>query len=551
MLTHLSIRNYALIDSLNMDFPAGMITLTGETGTGKSIILGALKLVLGERADLKSLKNSQEKCFIEAEFKLDKILFSDFFTSHELDFDENSIIRREILPSGKSRAFINDSPVTLDILQSLSRQLIDIHSQFETSELLNEKFQLSLLDYFSGLQPELSTYKTIFNQYTSEKKELQNLKEKLQSGTQDSEYNKYLLNELEEADLDNLYLPELEKELNLMKNSEYLAQMLSETRQILDHEEIGILTQLQELSSRIEKGVRVSSELEKLSERTGSIKAELQDISSELESFLEKLEFNLARFEELTQRINLVHSLLQKHKVPDLDELKKVRDELAKSTSDLSNLESLLSNSEKKINELSEKLSQYSEKLHTERIKNIPVLENKILEVLFRLGMEKSRIKIEITPLEEFTSTGTDKISTLFSANTGIEVQPIAKAISGGERSRVMLAIKKIMAENQSLPTLILDEIDTGVSGRIANEMGILMQEMAKTMQLLVITHLPQVAAKGNTQFKVEKAELDGETVTRVRLLTPEERIEEIAQLISGSNITETARKQAIELFRQ
>ncbi len=551
MLTHLSIRNYALIDNLNMDFPSGMITLTGETGAGKSIILGALKLVLGERADLKSLKNQEEKCIIEAEFKLDKTLFFEFFTTNELDFDENTIIRREIQPSGKSRAFINDTPVTLDILQNLSQQLIDIHSQFETSELLNEKFQLNLLDYFSKLQPELQNYKTIFTQYISEKKELQNLKEKLHSGAQDLEYNNFLLNELETANLDEVQLPELEEELNLMKNSEFLAQILSESRQILEHEEVGILTQIQEICSRMDKGAQLSSELEKLSERTGSIRMELQDISSELENFLEKLEFDPARFEELTQKINLIHSLLQKHKVSDLEQLREIRDTLAKNTSDLSNLESLILNSEKKLKELSEQLSQYTEKLHVERTKNIPILENKILEILSRLGMEKSQIRIEIIRTEDFTSTGTDRISLLFSANAGINVQPIAKAISGGERSRVMLAIKKIMAENQALPTLILDEIDTGVSGRIANEMGKLMQEMAQTMQLLVITHLPQIAAKGNTQFKVEKTEQKGETITQVRLLSHEERIEEIAQLLSGSNITETARQQATELFKQ
>ncbi|MDR1876345.1 MAG: DNA repair protein RecN [Flavobacteriaceae bacterium] len=550
MLTHLSIRNYALIDNLNMDLPAGMITITGETGAGKSIILGALKLVLGERADLKSLKNPQEKCFVEAEFKLSSSLFSEFFIQNELDFDENTLIRREILPSGKSRAFINDSPVTLDILQNLSGQLIDIHSQFETSELVNEKFQLNLLDSFSGISPDLDIYKTVFIQYISDKKKLHSLKEKLQSGTQEQEYKNYLLEELERADLDTIRFSDLEEEMNLMKNSEYLLQILSETKQILSDEELGILSQIQEIHSRMDKGGRFSSELEKLSERIGSIKLELQDISSESDFLMEKLDFNPSRFEELTQKINLLNSLFQKHKVADTEALKEIRNTLAKETSNISNLETLILNSEINIQKLSAQLTQYAQELHNQRALNIQVLENKILDILTRLGMEKTRIKIEIHETGDFTSTGTDRISVLFSANAGINIQPLAKAISGGERSRFMLAIKKIMAETEDLPTLILDEIDAGVSGRIANEMGKLMQEMSKTMQVIVITHLPQVAAKGNSQFKVEKAESKGETITQVRLLTHEERIEEIAQLLSGSNITETARQQARELFK-
>ncbi|MDR2122958.1 MAG: DNA repair protein RecN [Flavobacteriaceae bacterium] len=550
MLAHLSIRNYALIDTLNIDFPSGLITVTGETGAGKSIILGALKLVLGERADSKSLKNPEEKCFVEAEFKLQSSFFFEFFIENELDFDENTIIRREILPSGKSRAFINDTPVTLDILQDLSRQLIDIHSQFETSELMNEKFQLNILDNFSGISSDLDAYKTTFTHYIHEKKKLHSLKEKLQSGTQDLEYKNYLLEELDKADLNSIPFSDLENEINILKNSEYLSQILSEARQILDNEEIGILTQIQELYSRMNKGAQFSSELGKLSERIESIKLELQDISFESESFLEKLDFDPARFEELTQKINLLNSLFHKHKVTNIEELKEIRDTLAKDTSDLSNLEILISDSQAVIEKLSVQLDKQAQKLHTQRTEHIPVLEKAILDILSRLGMEKSQIQIEITTTEDFTSTGTDRISILFSANAGMNIQPIAKAISGGERSRVMLAIKKIMAETEALPTLILDEIDTGVSGRIANEMGKLMQEMASTMQLIVITHLPQVAAKGNSQFKVEKTESEGETITRIRLLDQKERIEEIAQLLSGSDVTETARKQAMELLK-
>lgn len=549
MLTHLSIRNYALIDNLTIDFPKGMITITGETGAGKSIILGALKLVLGERAETKSIKNSEKKCFIEAEFKLASALFSDFFAQNDLDFEENTVIRREILPSGKSRAFINDTPVTLDILQNLSHQLIDIHSQFENPELFNEKYQMGLLDNFSGLKAQISQYIPLYNQYVSEKKKLEELKKQFNSITTNSEYNKYLWEELENTGLESIQFSALENELNVMKNSEAIAQILSETHQIIQNEEIGTLNQLQEISARLDKGTLLFPDLEKLAERVNSIKLELQDISSESELLLEKLEFDPLRFEELTQKINEINSLFQKHKVSSIEELLEIKNQLLKSTTNSENLEKEISGSQKHIQEYLQKLTLYAMELHNKRIKNIPSLEKKIIQILSQLGMEKSRIEIKIKTTENFNSSGSDAITILFSANTGKELLPIAKSISGGERSRVMLALKKIMVENDDLPTLILDEIDTGVSGRIANEMGLLMQEMGKNMQLIVITHLPQVAAKGSNQFKVEKSELNNETQTQIRLLTQEERVEEIAQLISGADITSIAKKQAKTLL--
>ncbi|TWP26157.1 DNA repair protein RecN [Apibacter muscae] len=550
MLKHLSIRNYALIDHLNLDLPNGMITITGETGAGKSIMLGALKLVLGERVDLKSLKNSDEKCIIEADFLIKKNNFLSFFIEHDLEFDENTIIRREILPSGKSRAFINDSPVTLDILQKLTSRLLDIHSQFETAQLLNEKFQLDLLDHFSSLQEDKNEYEKIFTQYHLENRKLQELKDKLLTGSKDQEYSKYLLEELEKAELDELQFDELQSNFNLMKNSEFLAQILSESKQIIDNEDVGLLQQIQVIISRMDKASQVSIDVEKLLGRINGIKAELQDISFESENLLEKLEFDPIKFEEYNQKINLIHSLLYKHKVSDIKELITVRDDLAKNHLDLEQIESLIFESEKKIEECTEILSKRAKILSSKRLENAPVLEKNILKILSNLGMDKSQIEIKVDSLKDFTPSGTDKVSILFSANVGMPIQPIVKAISGGERSRVMLAIKKIMAENVELPTLILDEIDTGVSGRIANEMGKLMRDMSKSMQIVTITHLPQVAAKGKIQLKVEKQENKGKTTTGVRKLSEEERIEEIAQLISGSDVTESARQQAIELFK-
>ncbi|WP_303822060.1 DNA repair protein RecN [Apibacter mensalis] len=550
MLSHLSIRNYALIDILDIDFPSGMITVTGETGAGKSIILGALKLVLGERADYKSLKNADEKCFVEAEFTLDRELFSDFFIQNELDFDSITIIRREILPSGKSRAFINDTPVTLSVLHSLTEKLIDIHSQFDTSDLMNEKYQLHILDNYSDAISDLKEYQKAYQKYVFENSRLTSLKKKLLSGNEEVDYKNYLLEELITAQLDSINFVEMENELNLLKNSEYLAQILTEVKQILDNDEIGILNQLREVSSRMDKGSQYSTDLMKLSERISSVKLELQDISAESEFFLEKLDFSPLRYEELTQKVDLIHSLYAKHKVTTIEELKQIRESLSKDTSDLMNLENQIQACQDTIKTLSSELTKWAQDLHTKRKTHVPELENKILTILSHLGMEKSKIEISIQKTDQFTANGTDIVNILFSANAGMSLQPIAKAISGGERSRVMLAIKKIMSEKEALPTLILDEIDTGVSGRIANEMGKLMQQMASTMQLIAITHLPQVAAKGNSQFKVEKTEKSGETQTQICLLNHEERIEEIAQLISGSDITENARKQAIELLK-
>lgn len=549
MLTHLSIRNYALIDNLTIDFPNGLITITGETGAGKSIILGALKLVLGERAEIKSIKNSEKKCFIEADFQLSSGQFANFFIQNDLDFEENTVIRREILPSGKSRAFINDTPVTLDTLHELTYQLIDIHSQFETSDLYNENYQMGLLDKFSGLEIQFSKYISIYNQYILEKKKLEELIKQFDSNNNDSEYNKYLWEELENAELESLSFSDLENELNMMKNSEFIAHIISESQQLLQNEDIGTLNQLQEISSRMDKGAVLLSDLEKLAERINSVKLELQDITSEYDLLLEKLEFNPIRFEELNQKFNEINTLLQKHKVNSVDELLEIKNHLLKKTTNSENLEKEISISQKQIQKYINELNLHATELHNKRLENIPFLEKRILEILTKLGMDKSKINIKLETINHFNGLGSDKISFLFSANMGKKLLPIEKSISGGERSRVMLAIKKIMAENDNLPTLILDEIDTGVSGRIANEIGILMQEMSKTMQLIVITHLPQVAAKGNYQFKVEKNEVENKTQTQIRLLTPKERIEEIAQLISGSDVTDIARAQAQSLL--
>lgn len=550
MLLGISIKNYALIDNINIDFSSGMTSITGETGAGKSIILGALRLVLGGRADLKSISSQEEKCIIEAQFSLNKEQFLTFFDENDVDFEETTIIRREILPSGKSRAFINDTPTTLEILQKLSTLLIDIHSQFETSNLLTEKFQLKLLDNFSKNQELLEEYQKIYKDFIQENKKLEQLKEDLSQGTKDIEYNTFLLNELEPFDFENINLEELEKELKLYENSEFLAQIVSESKQLIDAEEIGIQPQFNQLILKLEKAEKISEKFKNIYQRLENLKYEIQDISSILDDFADDFEFNPNSIEILQSKVNTINSLLIKHRVLEVSDLQQIKNKLQEKNSDFSQLEEKITRSELRIKKLTDQLLKYAKELHAQREKNSEKLENKIIAILSDLGMDKSKMKITLSLTEDFIPSGTDKIEFLFSANVGHELVQISKAISGGERSRVMLAIKKVMAENENLPTLILDEIDSGVSGRIANEMGRLMQQMAKSMQLIVISHLPQVAAKGDEHYKVEKRVIENKTVTTMKKLSKQERINEIAQLISGSDVTETAVKQALDLFK-
>ena len=550
MLKTLRVNNFAIIDHLEIDFQPGMTTITGETGAGKSILLGALKLVLGERADLKTLKNSEEKCIIEAVFDIKNLGLKDFFEEHDLDYEDESILRRELLPSGKSRAFINDTPVKINDLHLLSEQLIDIHSQFNTPKIFEHDFQLSMLDIYGENKDFLKKYHSIFNEYISIKKKIKEAQYSLENQTQDLDYKLHLWEELSNANLREGEIENLESEIKALSNVEEILATLGEAYQFLDHPEMGIISQLNEASNKINKITSYSPAIENLYERMISSKIELDDIASELQSTIDSTELNPEKLMELNERFDLLHRLLRKHNANSIEDLIIVRDQLETQTTGFDNLSDLIIQLTKQQNQLTEQLDQLSIKIRENRLSSIDTVKENILSTLSQLGMENSQLVIQLEELSEFTSTGKDQVHFLFSANKGMEPRVFEKSVSGGERSRLMLAIKKLLATHTHLPTLILDEIDTGISGKVANETGKVMQSMADNMQLLVITHLPQVASKGNYQMKVYKEVVNETTKTNVTQLSDNERLKEIAQMISGSDISDAALDQAKELLQ-
>ena len=548
MLSRIFIQNFALIDKLEIDLKNGLQVITGETGAGKSIILGALRLIMGERADAKSFAKADAKSVVESEFVISDNMRL-FFDAHDLDFEPQTIIRREILPGGKSRAFINDVPVTLDILKQLASQLIDIHSQFETSNLFTEEFQFGILDGMAKNADILNAYQATYNDYQRTRKEIVDLQASLLDINREADYKNFLLAELTEADLDNLDFENLQQQLKTQENADQISELLAQSISKLTAEEFGILTNLSDVKSKIAKLQELSPEYEELSRRLETAYLEIKDISTDLESQSENIEINPTALQELLMVINRVNALFLKHQVDDVPSLIAIRDDLSASQHSVDNIENQISEKEKQVISLASDLESYSQKLTKKRAQFSEKLESKAREIFQKLGLEKAILKIDLSDSSSYNQFGKNHIQILFQANAGFPLKPIQSAVSGGERSRVMLAIKKIMAENNALPTLILDEIDTGVSGRIAEEMGKLMQEMAQDLQLIVITHLAQVAAKGNDNYKVVKYDENAITKTTIIKLSDAEKLNEIAQLISGSKITDAAISQAKELI--
>lgn len=548
MLKRIFIQNYALIDTLDIDLKKGLQVITGETGAGKSIILGALRLIMGERADAKSIQNTESKSIIEAEFDVSENLKT-FFEENDLDYEPITIIRREILPSGKSRAFVNDVPTTLDVLRELSAQLIDIHSQFETSRLFSEDYQFKILDGLSENKELITTYQKDYHSFRALKKQLAELENQLNEGNKDSDYKQYLLNELEEAQLDDLDLDAVQQELYSQENVEHISENLAHIFRLTDQESIGLLDSFTEMRSKLSKVADLSHQFTELNDRLESLFVEFKDIVFELQSKAEDLEMNPERLEELKDKVNKTNTLLLKHKVGSVSELIEIRDQLATEQTSFSDIEERIAYLKQEITDKETQLRILAEKLSKNRNLSAPEFSEKIETLLRRLGLEKAKIEVQLTPNEDFSAFGLDGIAIMFQANTGFPLKPIQSAISGGERSRVMLAIKKIMAENAELPTLILDEIDTGVSGKVAEEIGLLMKEMSADLQLIVITHLAQVASKGSDNYKVIKHDIDGKTKSSIIPLSPDEKLQEIAQLLSGSTITDAAIEQARALI--
>ena len=549
MLSRIFIQNFALIDSLEITLNKGLQVITGETGAGKSIILGALRLILGERADVKSIQSSETKSVVEAEFIVNDH-FKSFFEENDLDFDINTVIRREILPTGKSRAFINDVPVTLETLKILSSKLIDIHSQFETSNLFDEEYQFKMIDGLSKNKTLIFNYQEDFFAYKKLVKELADYKIQLSEGNKENDYKNFLLEELTELNLDEFDLEDIQNQLSRQENAETIVENLSLIFTKMDQEEIGVLDSLLDIKNKLAKVAALSHQYSKLNQRFEENFVELKDLVFDLQNEAENMETNPETLLDLTVQLNKMNALFLKHKVNSVAELIEIRNRLDEEQTGFADLENVISKLEKDIEVAYQKLEKSAKTLSENRKKSIPSFIKKTEQLLHQLGLEKAKIEIQLTPLENLTAFGKEHIQLLFQANSGFPLKPIQTAISGGERSRVMLSIKKLMAENAELPTLILDEIDTGVSGKVAEEIGNVMKEMSENMQLIVITHLAQVAAKGNNNYKVLKREISGKTQSTIIPLDQEEKLQEIAQLLSGSKITEAAISQAKELMK-
>lgn len=549
MITSLSIKNYALIEKLSIDFSKGFSIITGETGAGKSIILGALGLVLGKRADLTSLKNKEEKCIIEAQFEISKYNLKEFFEANDLDYEDDTIIRREILPSGKSRAFINDSPVNLQELQDLSLFLIDIHSQQQTQELSDETVQFKIIDAIANNFDVITSYQKLLKGYKSDKSKLNALLKKQSDSGKEQEYNTFLLNELIAAKLKSGEQEELEAEFEKLNNVEVIKEAIDKSLVIANEEQFGVFHNLNEIKASLQKIAPFSVEYQNLFERVTSVAIEFDDVSRELQNVSEKLLNDPEKLEFTNQKLQLIYNLQKKHQVISVDELLQIQTNLENAVIELGNIEeeiALLTNS---IAQKVEELDAFSALIHQNRANAIPVLSNKLISILETLGMPNVRFNIALLPSETYFQNGKDELQFLFSANKGTDFGLLKKVASGGEMSRIMLAVKAILAQYSKLPTLIFDEIDTGVSGEIAIRMGEIMKEMSKNMQIFAITHLPQIAAKGDSHFKVFKSTVDDDTQSELKLLSQDERVIEIAQMLSGAVVSDSALNHAKALL--
>ncbi|CAA0200390.1 DNA repair protein RecN [Tenacibaculum maritimum] len=549
MLTTLSIQNYALINHLSIDLTNGLSIITGETGAGKSILLGALGLVLGNRADLSSLKDTSKKCVVEVELLLENYNLQNFFSQVDLDYEANTIIRREILPSGKSRAFVNDTPVKLSVLNELKSKLIDIHSQHQTMQLSDTGFQFSIIDALAKNQTKIASYKRGLKKYQALKKELDLLLKEQEQFQQQYEYNLHLFQELSEAKLEEGEQEDLEVKLEKLNNVEDIKLSLSEALQITVSEEVGTQSQLHILEHSLSKIASFSKDYENLHKRISSIKIELDDIVVELENANENIDSNPNEIEALNDRLQLIYNLQKKHSVASIAELKKIEEELSVKVGQVENAEEIIQEKEKNIHEVTLKLNEVAEMISNSRKRVIPKLQKELELLLAELGMPNARFAIQVKAPGNYFSNGKDELDFLFSANKGGHFGELRKVASGGELSRVMLSIKKILSENTKLPTIIFDEIDTGVSGEVSNKIAAIMKEMSKNMQVITITHLPQIAAKGKQHYKVFKKEIEGITTSGLKELTKDERIVEIAEMLSGKDISASAITHAKELL--
>jgi DNA repair protein RecN (Recombination protein N) len=541
MLLSLSVQNYALIEQLNINFTNQFATITGETGAGKSILLGALGLIMGNRADLSSLKDKDKKCVVEASFEVSKYNLKSLFEANDLDYENTTIIRREILPSGKSRAFINDTPVNLSELQLLAENLIDIHSQQQTRELEQQNYQISILDAIGSNSENLKKYSVLLSEFKQKSKELEQAIADKNTLFTAQEYNSYLYNELEQIGLQPNEQTELEVELLSLNNSELISETLSKLVSSANEDQFGFINALKECKNALQKIAAFSTSYSDLYERLNSSLIELEDITDSSFNLAEKNVYNPERLEFISNRLQTIYDLQKKHQVATIDDLLDIKNQLSEKLLLVDNLEDKISKLTTYLSDKSTELNIIAKNITENRSKAIPVFIDKISSILFELGMPDSQFKIELIASNQFLSNGKDELELLFSANKGTSLGTFKKVASGGEMSRIMLAIKAVLADFSQLPTILFDEIDTGVSGDIALKMGEIMKKMSENLQVFAITHLPQIASKGDAQYKVSKETIAENTISKIVKLNSEERIIEIAEMLSGKQITDSA----------
>lgn len=549
MITKLFIKNFALIEDITINFKSGLTSISGETGAGKSILLGALELILGKRADLNSVRDNLLKCVIEADFFLEDKLFMDLFKDHDLDFDPHTIIRRELLPSSKSRAFINDSPVSLSQLQAISTSLVDIHSQHETASLFSEKYQLDILDILAGNKILLKNYLEKLNDYNEISETITELIYKKDSASKELDYNTFLFNELVDADLHQVNQQEIEKKYKRLNNVEEIQEILLNINNVFNEDDFGTLNSLKTALNSLLKLQSLSTEFDGLYERLNSVIIELEDIVDETVGISESIESDPSLLNEIHNKLQKIYKLQQKHSVVTIHELLTIQESLQEKVSVTNNLDSEIDKLSLTQKNLKNILVEFSEKIHTGRLNVIPTLKEKLSDFLSELGMPNASFEFNLSNSEVFKQNGTDILELLFTANKGHNFGPLKKVVSGGELSRIMLAVKAVVAQYKQLPTSIFDEIDTGISGEIAYKMAAILKEMSMTMQMINITHLPQIAAVGNQHIKIYKEDINNITKTSISILNERERINEIAEMIGGKNKSISAINQAKELL--
>ncbi|NQD71473.1 DNA repair protein RecN [Sphingobacterium shayense] len=552
MLTRLFIKNYALIEHLDIRFDEGLNIITGETGAGKSIIMGALGLILGNRVDGKHFFDDTKKCVIEGFFNVAPYNLADFFKENDLEYDKDTIIRREIAVDGKSRAFVNDSPVTLNVLKLLGEQLFDIHSQHATLQLNTEKFQLMVIDSVAKNDRLLSTFRDSFLRYKKSRSALEQLKEQIAQANVEMDFNQFQFNELFESRLQIDEQELLETEISQLENAEEIKRALFGANMLLEDEERSVTVLLKEALNHLHLIHQYLPTIGPLAERLNSAFIELRDISAEVSHIERAVTTDESRLQFVTERLNLIYGLQKKHRVDTISELLTIQEQLDQKLQSVANQEEHLASLEKQLDYSYDELISNGEALHDARVAVLSYICNHVQSMLAQVGMLNAQLEINLTPLsiEKFKNNGCDDVEFLFSANKGQPLQPIHRVASGGELSRVMLAVKSLVAQSSSLPSIIFDEIDSGISGEVALKVGDIMENLAENMQVMAITHLPQIASKGKSHFKVSKQDEGEKTRTNILLLNENERVMEVAQMLSGANPGESALKHAMDLIR-